>query len=48
MLTPCFALEPEKFIGENIGMKRLKEAGVEVVLVEGLHDRILEVSTAGH
>ncbi|KAL2264513.1 hypothetical protein VTJ83DRAFT_7023 [Remersonia thermophila] len=41
-------LEPEKFIGENRGRKRLEEAGIEVELVEGLQERILEVATAGH
>ncbi|KAL2007552.1 hypothetical protein VTN00DRAFT_8990 [Thermoascus crustaceus] len=40
--------EPETFIGENTGRKRLEDAGVKVVLVDGMEDRILEVSTAGH
>jgi pyrimidine deaminase RibD-like protein len=40
--------EPEIFIGENVGRKRLEDAGVRVIFVEGMHDRILEVSTAGH
>ncbi|RAH56693.1 DRAP deaminase [Aspergillus piperis CBS 112811] len=40
--------EPEKFIGENTGRKRLEEAGVLVQLVEGMEDRITEVATAGH
>ncbi|RAK88060.1 DRAP deaminase [Aspergillus costaricaensis CBS 115574] len=40
--------EPEKFIGENAGRKRLEEAGVVVQLVEGMEDRITEVATAGH
>jgi len=40
--------EPEVFVGENTGMKRLEEAGIRVHIVEGLQDRILEVSTAGH
>lgn len=40
--------EPEKFIGENVGRKRLEDAGVVVTFVEGMQDRILEVSTAGH
>ncbi|KAI9682127.1 MAG: hypothetical protein M1817_000181 [Caeruleum heppii] len=40
--------EPETFIGENVGRKRLQDAGVAVQLVEGMHDRILEVSMAGH
>lgn len=41
-------LEPEKFIGQNLGRKRLEDAGVKVTIVEGLQDRILEVATAGH
>jgi pyrimidine deaminase RibD-like protein len=40
--------EPEKFVGQNLGRTRLEEAGVEVVLVGGLEDEILEVATAGH
>lgn len=40
--------EPEVFIGENVGRKRLEDAGVVVTVVEGMHDQILKVSTAGH
>lgn len=40
--------EPGTFIGENVGKKRLEDAGISVILVEGLQDRILEVSMAGH
>jgi pyrimidine deaminase RibD-like protein len=40
--------EPETFIGENAGRKRLEDAGIAVTFVEGMQDRILEVSTAGH
>ena len=40
--------EPEKFVGENTGKKRLVDAGILYKLVEGLEDRIREVSTAGH
>ncbi|KAG9246511.1 cytidine deaminase-like protein [Calycina marina] len=40
--------EPEKFVGENLGRKRLEEASIEVVLVEGMEKEILEVATAGH
>ncbi|GKZ29142.1 hypothetical protein AbraIFM66950_003302 [Aspergillus brasiliensis] len=40
--------EPEKFIGENTGRKRLEEAGVVVEAVQGMEDRITEVATAGH
>lgn len=40
--------EPETFIGENDGKKRLEDANVVVEFVEGMSDRILQVSTAGH
>jgi pyrimidine deaminase RibD-like protein len=40
--------EPEIFIGQNVGRKRLEDAGVVVTFVGGMQDRILEVSTAGH
>lgn len=40
--------EPDTFIGENRGRRRLQDAGVVIQFVEGVQDRILEVSTAGH
>jgi len=43
--------EPENFIDQSVlivGRKRLQDAGIEVTFVEGMEDRILEVSTAGH
>ncbi|OOF92854.1 hypothetical protein ASPCADRAFT_408317 [Aspergillus carbonarius ITEM 5010] len=40
--------EPEKFIGQNTGRKRLEDAGVVVEFVEGMEDEILKASTAGH
>jgi len=40
--------EPEIFIGKNAGRKRLEDGGVVVTYVDGMQDRILEVSTAGH
>lgn len=40
--------EPEKFVGENTGRKQLEDAGVKVVLVEGMEKEILDVATAGH
>lgn len=40
--------EPDKFVGENMGRKRLEEAGIEVELVEGMEEEILKVATAGH
>lgn len=40
--------EPEKFVGENIGRSSLENAGVRVVLIEGMEREILEVAEAGH
>jgi pyrimidine deaminase RibD-like protein len=40
--------EPGTFVGVNEGRKRLEEAGIEFVHVEGLEEEILEVATAGH
>ncbi len=40
--------EPEKFVGENTGRKQLEDAGIQVVLVQGMEKEILEVATAGH
>tara|TARA_R110002060_G_scaffold77771_2_gene89654 strand:- start:267 stop:785 length:519 start_codon:yes stop_codon:yes gene_type:complete len=40
--------EPEKFVGQNTGRKQLEDAGIEVILVEGMEKEILEVATAGH
>jgi pyrimidine deaminase RibD-like protein len=40
--------EPEKFVGENTGRKQLEDAGIKVVLIEGMETEILEVATAGH
>ena len=40
--------EPEKFVGENEGRRKLEEVGIEVLLVEGLEEEILNVATAGH
>lgn len=40
--------EPEKFVGQNTGRKTLEDAGIEVILVEGMGKEILEVATAGH
>ncbi|KFY92414.1 hypothetical protein V498_04972 [Pseudogymnoascus sp. VKM F-4517 (FW-2822)] len=41
-------LEPETFIGQNRGRRKLEDKGVEVRIVEGMKEQILEVSTAGH
>lgn len=40
--------EPGIFVGESEGVKKLREAGVEVELVEGLEEEILRVAKAGH
>ncbi|KAJ5682335.1 hypothetical protein N7462_005500 [Penicillium macrosclerotiorum] len=40
--------EPEKFVGENQGRKKLEDAGIVVEHVSGLESMILEVATAGH
>lgn len=40
--------EPETFVGENQGRKKLEEDGVEVILIEGMEEEILLVATAGH
>lgn len=40
--------EPEKFVGANTGRKQLEDAGIKVVLIEGMEKEILEVATAGH
>jgi pyrimidine deaminase RibD-like protein len=40
--------EPETFVGENKGRATLEGAGIEVILVKGLEEEILNVATAGH
>ncbi|KAK4553116.1 hypothetical protein LTR86_009843 [Recurvomyces mirabilis] len=40
--------EPETFVGVNEGKQKLKAAGIEIVVVQGLEDEILKVATAGH
>lgn len=40
--------EPEKFVGANTGRKQLEDAGIEVVLVDGMEKEILDVAMAGH
>jgi len=44
----CGVHEPEKFVGENQGRKRLADAGIEVMHVDGLEEQILAVATTGH
>lgn len=40
--------EPETFVGENVGKKKLEDAGIPCVHISGLEAQILEVATAGH
>lgn len=40
--------EPEKFVGQNQGRRKLEEAGVKVIHVGGMEDEILKTATAGH
>lgn len=40
--------EPETFVGENVGRSKLEQAGIQVVLVDGIEEEILKVATAGH
>lgn len=40
--------EPDTFVSENTGRKRLEDAGVAVRLVERMEHRIAAVSTSGH
>ncbi|KAI1134029.1 cytidine deaminase-like protein [Hypoxylon sp. FL0543] len=40
--------EPDNFIVANSGQNRLEQAGVKLVFVDGLQDRIREVALAGH
>jgi len=40
--------EPEKFVGENQGRRKLEDAGVEVIHVGGMEEEILRIATAGH
>ena len=41
-------MEPETFVGQNMGRKRLVDAGITFDLVEGLDEEIRRVATAGH
>lgn len=40
--------EPEKFVGENQGRKKLEDSGIECIHVPGFEDDILRVATVGH
>ena len=40
--------EPDTFVAENTGRKKLRDAGIEVLHVGGLETEILKVATAGH
>lgn len=41
-------MEPKKFVSDNTGQKRLEDAGIQVVHVQGLEEEILKIATAGH
>jgi len=40
--------EPEKFVGQNQGRRKLEDNGVEVIHIGGMEEDILRVATAGH
>jgi len=47
----CGIKEPENFIEQTVlvvGRKRLAEAGVEVIFIDGMEDQILAVALSGH
>lgn len=47
--TVCIGVnEPEKFVGENQGRRKLEQAGTTVIHVTGFEDEIIKVATAGH
>lgn len=47
--TVCIGVnEPEKFVGENKGRRKLEDAGVNVIHITGFEDQIISVATAGH
>ncbi|KAK1069466.1 hypothetical protein LTR12_014896 [Friedmanniomyces endolithicus] len=41
-------VEPETFVGANVGKAKLEDAGIRVEHVPGLEDEILMVAIAGH
>ena len=40
--------EPDTFVKQNEGQRKLRDAGIEVVHVAGMEDEILAVAKAGH
>lgn len=40
--------EPDIFVAGNSGQDKLEEAGIKMVFLKGLEDRIMEVTVAGH
>ena len=40
--------EPEIFVGQSIGRRKLEAAGIECIHVEDFEEEILKVATAGH
>jgi pyrimidine deaminase RibD-like protein len=44
----CGVGEPGTFVGVNEGRRKLESEGIEVIVVEGLEEEILQVATEGH
>lgn len=40
--------EPERFVKVNVGLQKLREAGVEYICVKGLEEEILREAVRGH
>ncbi|KAL0640050.1 DRAP deaminase [Maublancomyces gigas] len=40
--------EPDRFVKDNVGLKKLMEAGVEYICVTGLEEEILKEAIRGH
>lgn len=44
---PVDIRQPVVFVGKETGRERLEAAGVKVVVLHDMHDRIMKVSMAG-
>ncbi len=40
--------EPDRFVKDNDGLEKLKETGVECIVMEGFEEEIRRVAMAGH
>lgn len=40
--------EPDRFVKVNVGLQKLREAGVEYICVTGLEEEILREAVRGH